>query len=89
MHQWDIRSALEHGAVLVAGSLPSMVVLMSHSFASGSIRWAFWPGPALDQPVRYRLASPEVPDFQQPGLLWHQMYRGGKSLLAAGELVMG
>ena len=27
---------------------------MTQSFASGSIRWAFWPGPALDRPVRYR-----------------------------------
>ena len=54
LHQWDIRSALEPDPSLVPGSLPSMVVLMTESFASGSIRWAFWPGPALDQPVRYR-----------------------------------
>ncbi len=37
----------------------------------------------------YRLASPEVPDFQQTTLRWQQMYRGVKDLLAAGELVMG
>ena len=54
LHQWDIRSALEHGVSLAPGSLSSMVVLLTESFASGSIRWAFWSGPALDQPVRYR-----------------------------------
>ena len=54
LHEWDIRSALEPGAGLAPESLPSMVVLLTESFASGSIRWAFWPGPALDQPVRYR-----------------------------------
>jgi len=31
-----------------------MVILMQESFASGSLRWAFWAGPALDRPVRYR-----------------------------------
>ena len=31
-----------------------MVVLLTESLASGSIRWAFWAGPALDPPVRYR-----------------------------------
>jgi len=31
-----------------------MVILIQESFASGSLRWAFWAGPALDKPVRYR-----------------------------------
>jgi len=31
-----------------------MVILIQESFASGSLRWAFWAGPALDRPVRYR-----------------------------------
>ena len=64
LHQWDIRSALEPGAGLVPGSLPSMVVLMTESFASGSIRWAFWPGPKLDQPVRYRFNVSEPAAFK-------------------------
>ena len=37
---------------------------MTESFASGSIRWAFWPGPALDQPVRYRFTVPEPAPFK-------------------------
>ncbi len=64
LHQWDIRSALEPGAGLAPGSMPSMVVLLTKSFASGSIRWAFWPGPALDQPVRYRFDVPEPAAFK-------------------------
>jgi hypothetical protein len=31
-----------------------MVILIQESFASGSLRWAFWAGPPLDRPVRYR-----------------------------------
>ncbi len=42
--------------------MASMVVLMTESFASGSIRWAFWSGPPLDQPVRYRF------DVREPAL---------------------
>ena len=54
LHQWDIRSAIEEKAGLSASSLESMVILIQESFASGSLRWAFWAGPALDRPVRYR-----------------------------------
>ena len=54
LHEWDIRSAIEDQATLSPSSLASTVILISESFASGSIRWAFWAGPALDQPVRYR-----------------------------------
>lgn len=54
LHQWDIRSAIEEKAGLSAASLESMVILIQESFASGSLRWAFWAGPALDRPVRYR-----------------------------------
>ena len=64
LHQWDIRSALESAADLVPGSLASMVVLLTESFASGSIRWAFWSGPALDQPVRYRFDVREPASFK-------------------------
>ena len=54
LHQWDIRSAIEEKAGLSAASLESMVILIQESFASGSLRWAFWSGSALDNPVRYR-----------------------------------
>jgi uncharacterized protein (TIGR03083 family) len=64
LHQWDIRSELEPGTGLASDSLPSMVVLLTESFASGSIRWAFWPGPALDQPVRYRFDVAEPAPFK-------------------------
>lgn len=64
LHQWDIRSVLEADAGLVPESLSSMVVLMNESLASGSIRWAFWGGPALDQPVRYRFDVSEPVAFK-------------------------
>lgn len=54
LHEWDIRSSLEPEANLSPSSLPSIVILISQAFASGSLRWAFWPGPALPKPVRYR-----------------------------------
>ncbi|MBC8281490.1 MAG: maleylpyruvate isomerase N-terminal domain-containing protein [Chloroflexi bacterium] len=54
LHEWDIRSAIEENAGLSASGLASMIILIQESFASGSLRWAFWAGPALDHPVRYR-----------------------------------
>ncbi|MCH8989355.1 MAG: maleylpyruvate isomerase family mycothiol-dependent enzyme [Chloroflexi bacterium] len=54
LHEWDIRSATEEKATLSSASLASMVILIEESFASGSLRWAFWAGPPLDHPVRYR-----------------------------------
>ena len=54
LHEWDIRSAIEEKATLSSASLASMVILIEESFASGSLRWAFWAGPPLDHPVRYR-----------------------------------
>ena len=54
LHQWDIRSVIEEKSGLSAASLGSMVILIQESFASGSLRWAFWSGPPLDRPVRYR-----------------------------------
>ena len=63
LHQWDIRSALESGTGLAPDSLASMVVLINENFASGSIRWAFWAGPALDRPVRYRFTVAEPVPF--------------------------
>jgi len=64
LHQWDIRSVLEPGAEVVPGSWPSMIVLITESLASGSLRWAFWGGPALSQPVRYRFEVLEPPSFR-------------------------
>ena len=63
LHQWDIRSELEPGSDLIADSLPSMVILLNESLASGSIRWAFWAGPALAQPVRFRFEVSEPVPF--------------------------
>ena len=54
LHEWDIRSAIEEKAGLSASGLASMMILIQESFASGSLRWAFWAGTALDSPVRYR-----------------------------------
>ena len=54
LHDWDIRSSLEPEAGLSPASLPSMMLLISNSLASGSLPWAFWPGPNLSTPVRYR-----------------------------------
>ena len=54
LHEWDIRSAIEEKATLSPAGLASMVILIQESFASGSLRWAFWAGPPLADPVRYR-----------------------------------
>ena len=59
MHDWDIRSCLEPEAHLARESLPSIIHLISESLASGSLRWAFWPGPSLSPPVRYRFEVAE------------------------------
>ena len=54
LHEWDIRSAIAEKATLSSASLASMIILIQESFASGSLRWAFWAGTPLDHPVRYR-----------------------------------
>ena len=79
LHQWDIRSALEPGVELIPGSLASMVLLLNESFASGSIRWAFWSGPALDQPVRYRFDVQEPVPFKADILVEGDKFRVEKS----------
>ncbi len=86
LHQWDIRSALEPGAVLAPDSLPSMVVLMTESFASGSIRWAFWPGPALDQPVRYRFDVTEPASFKADIVVEGDRFRFEKSSSGSADV---
>ena len=47
LHEWDIRSALEPDAGLSQECLPSIMILLANSIASGSLPWAFWPGPQL------------------------------------------
>ena len=54
VHEWDIRSRLEPNAPLSPASLPAIMTTITDSIASGSIPWAFWPGPRLAAPVRYR-----------------------------------
>ena len=54
LHDWDIKSRLESGYHMLPASMPSMIILIENSFASGSLPYAFWPGPNLDKPVRYR-----------------------------------
>jgi len=54
IHEWDIRSRLEPNAQVSPTSLPAIMTTIAGSMASGSIPWAFWPGPRLSAPVRYR-----------------------------------
>jgi predicted lipid carrier protein YhbT len=54
MHDWDIRSGLEPKAHLSPAVLPVILGTVADSLASGSLRWAFWPGEKLAQPVHYR-----------------------------------
>jgi hypothetical protein len=54
IHEWDIRSCLEPNAHVSPASLPAILTTIAGSMASGSIPWAFWPGPRLSTPVRYR-----------------------------------
>jgi len=79
LHQWDIRSVLEPGVGLAPDSLPSMVVLLTESFASGSIRWAFWPGPVLGQPVRYRFDVTDPAQFKVDIVVEGDSFRFEKS----------
>ena len=67
-------------------SLPSMVVLMTESFASGSIRWAFWPGPALDQPVRYRFDVTEPAPFKADIVVEGDRFRFEKSSSGSADV---
>jgi uncharacterized protein (TIGR03083 family) len=72
MHEWDIRSRLEPNAPLSPASLPAIMTTIADSIASGSIPWAFWPGPRLSAPVRYRFVvtdrSPTGPRWSWPAI---------------------
>src|SRR5262245_15975978 len=54
VHEWDIRAGLEPEAHVSPASIPAIMTTISESIASGSLRWAFWTGPPLSTPVRYR-----------------------------------
>lgn len=59
LHDWDIRASLEPNARLAPEGLPSTLLMFTRSLAAGSVRWAFWPGPKLSSPVRYRFVVTE------------------------------
>lgn len=61
VHEWDIRAGLESKAVVSAASIPSILLTITESIASGSLRWAFWSGPTLPTPVRYRFVVTGAP----------------------------
>jgi uncharacterized protein (TIGR03083 family) len=68
VHEWDIRAALEpEAARLSAASFEAILATISQAIASGSLRWAFWSGPAPATPVRYRFViagpGPTKPDL--------------------------
>lgn len=71
LHEWDIRSAFEPTAHLSAASFPAVLENVSESIASGSLRWAFWSGPTLPFPVRFRFViagpGPRDPDLVVDG----------------------
>ena len=54
VHEWDIRSVLEPGAVMSAVAMPAIIRLIAGSTASGSLGWGFWSGTRLERPLRYR-----------------------------------
>jgi uncharacterized protein (TIGR03083 family) len=67
VHEWDIRAALEPEAHLSPASFAAILATISESIASGSLRWAFWSGPAPAAPVRYHFSisgpGPTEPDL--------------------------
>ena len=67
VHEWDIRAALAPEAHLSPATFAAILATISESIASGSLRWAFWSGPAPATPVRYRFAisgpGPSKPDL--------------------------
>ena len=86
LHQWDIRSALQPDAGLIPASMASMVILMNESIASGSIRWAFWAGPALDQPLRYRFNVVDPVAFQADIVVEGDKFRFERSSTDAADV---
>lgn len=71
LHEWDIRASLEADAHLSAACFPAILATISESIASGSLRWAFWSGPKLSAPRRYRFVvtgmGPQKPDLLVEG----------------------
>jgi uncharacterized protein (TIGR03083 family) len=81
MHDWDIRSRLEPEAHISPAALPIILGAVADSLASGSLRWAFWPGERLTQPVRYRFALTDA-NVPQPDVV---VEGDGMRLEPAGE----
>src|SRR6266446_161667 len=71
VHEWDIRAGLEPEAHVSPACIPAIMTTISESIASGSLRWAFWPGPYLTTPVRYHFVvtglGPSKPDIVVEG----------------------
>jgi uncharacterized protein (TIGR03083 family) len=71
VHEWDIRAALEPAPRLSPACFAAILATISESIASGSLRWAFWSGPAPATPVRYHFAiagqGPTRPDLVVDG----------------------
>jgi len=67
VHEWDIRAGLEPTARMSPATFGAILATISESIASGSLRWAFWSGPAPATPVRYRFQitgpGPTKPDL--------------------------
>jgi len=67
VHEWDVRAGLGPDAHLSAATFPAILATISESIASGSLRWAFWSGPAPTTATRYRFAiagpGPSKPDL--------------------------
>jgi uncharacterized protein (TIGR03083 family) len=67
VHEWDIRAGLEPPGRMSAATFPAILTTISESIASGSLRWAFWSGPAPATPVRFRFRvsgpGPTKPDL--------------------------
>lgn len=71
VHEWDIRAGLEPEPHVSPASFAAILATISESIASGSLRWAFWSGPAPATPVRYRFSisgpGPREPDLVVDG----------------------
>jgi len=81
VHEWDVRAGLEPEAHLSAASLPAILTTISAAIASGSLRWAFWTGPTLSTPVRYRFVvsgqGPSKSDIVVDGAMLRMADAGG------------
>ena len=54
VHYWDIRSRFDGDFLPVPEGLDAALQMVRQSLGAGALRWGFWPGPALETPVRFR-----------------------------------